>query len=614
MVSNFKQEGRYATFNSPLGKDVLNFVRLNATEGLSELFEFRVEVVSDDDNVDFDQLLGVNCTVSVAAVENEDEERYFDGVLTEARWTGKRDDAYTYELLLRPWFWLLSKVNNCKIFSGKTVDAIIENVFSDNGFSDYKLNLTEDYPVLDHCVQYRESAFAFTSRLMEKYGIFYYFEHEDGKHTLILCDSVSSLEPLPNHSERIPFIASETDEFAERDHINNWSAMRHFQTGKVELNDFDYLRPSADLKGKSEASENYKHSDLEVYDYPGQCIEMDGGEKINNGEKLAKVILEGNQAADHRFQAAGNVANLTPGYTFSLEDHPHGQQNRKYIVVRASHSVVDESYRSGSGGSAKRSYQGSYELQWNDRSYRPEIKTPKPFIRGPQTATVVGPKGEEIHVDEHGRVKVHFHWDRYLPYDETASCWIRVAQTSAGNGWGAIMIPRINHEVIVEFLEGDPDRPVIIGNLYNGENKVPYELPGNKTMSGFKSNSSKGGGGYNELVFEDKKGEELIRAHAEKDLDIKVKNNETRKVDIDQTIDIGNDVTEKIGNNMTIDVGSTVTITAGTKIELKVGVSKIVMDPTSITIESLNVMVKGQFTTVKGDGTLTLQGGMVNIN
>lgn len=607
-MSPMKQEGRFATIDSPLGKDVLHLAGFNAVEGVSELFEFRVDVICEDHSLDFNKLLGVHCTVTVESFEKPGQERYFDGVVTEARWLGMQDDAYLYELVLRPWFWLLDKTNDCQIFAEMTIEDIIRKVFSDHGFGDFRMNLSENYPTLEHCVQYRESAFAFVSRLMEKFGVFYYFQHEMGKHTLVLCDAVSSLEPLPNRPANVGYIPAESGEFPEADHLNKWSAERQFQTGKAEYNDFDYLRPSTDLRGRSEASENYERSDFELYDYPGEYTET------SDGEKLAKVALENRQAQDHRFRATGNVANVTPGYTFNLEDHPQSDQNRSYMVIRARHSIVDESYRSGDGGSSQSKYQGAYEFQFNDRPYRAEFKTPKPFVRGPQTATVVGPSGEEIHTDEHGRVKVHFHWDRYSPYDETASCWVRVGQVAAGKSWGAIMIPRIGHEVIVEFLEGNPDRPIIIGSVYNGEIKVPYDLPGNKTISGYKSNSSKGGGGYNELIFEDKKGEELVRGHAEKDLEFTIKNDETR--------DVGNDVTETIGNNMTVDVGSTVTFTAGTKIELKVGSNSIVIDQQGITIDGLVITVKGTatatvqspMTTVKGDGTLTLQGGMVLIN
>jgi type VI secretion system secreted protein VgrG len=590
MSAGLVQDQRIASLNTPLGKDVLALTGFEATEGLSELFEFRVDALSKDENIDFNKAIGHNCSVKFKSYKGA--ERVFNGVLVAAQWTGVKDVHYAYRLVFRPWLWLLSHTSDSKIHVKKTAPDIIKQVFSDAEFRDFRESLTASYPTIEYCVQYRESDLDFVCRLMEEFGIYYYFEHTSDKHTLVLADSKSSHKAVPGGT--VPYIALEERDRRDREHFYHWTSERKFQTGKVTLSDYDQLRPSAEMTSEAQASEGYNKANLEVYDYPGKYPR--GGpterKKTSDGDKFAKIRLEAAQARDHRRHAAGDAISLYPGGLVNLDKHPTGSENVQYLIVRASHSFATEAYRSGGGSDEV--YTGNYELLGSDRPFRAPLTTPKPIIHGPQTAKVVGQQGEEIDVDEHGRITVQFHWDR----DKKPSRRVRVAQVWSGKTWGGQHIPRIGQEVVVTFLEGDPDRPLVVGTVYNDEYRYPYKLPDNKTQSGLKSDSTKGGGGYNEIKYEDKKGSEKIEVHAQKDLDTVVENNETRK----------------IGANQTIDVENTISVTAGTKIVLKVGQSTITITETQVEVKSPTVKVNSMETDVKGNATITLLGGLVKIN
>jgi type VI secretion system secreted protein VgrG len=618
MSGGLSQDKRIAVLSTPLGRDVLVLARFEGSEGLSELFEYRIEALSEQENIDFDRAVGRNCSVKFSSYDGA--ERFFNGVLTEAQWLGVRGAYYAYRLVLRPWLWLLSNTADSKIYDKMTPPDIIKKVFSDGGFTDFQLKLTEGYPTLEYCVQYRQTDLAFVSRLMEQYGIYYFFEHSSDKHTLVLADSKSSHSPVPG-VDKIPYIPLTDSDRRKEEHLYQWASERRFRTGKVTLNEYDYKQPSARLLVEQKASERYNKADLEVYDYPGQY------EKRNDGEKLAKVRLEADQAQDHRRRASGDAVSLFPGGLTRLQDHPASSENVQHLVVRASHSYTAEHYRSGGSGSGE-PYFGNYEFLPSDRPYRAPLITPRPLVHGPHTAKVVGKEGEEIDVDELGRITVQFHWDR----DRKPSRRVRVAQMWSGKQWGWQVIPRIGQEVVVEFLEGDPDRPLVTGTVYNAEYKYPYELPSNKTQSGVKSDSTKGGGGYNEFMFEDKKEEEFVRLHAEKDYKVKVRNKETREIgdkfktpqgsaSRETTLRNGDDNLTVEKGDQNVDVAQTINITAGKKIELTVGSSKITMDPQSITLQAMQIKVTGTatvaieapMTDVTGTGILTLQGALVKI-
>ena len=633
MAGSLSQATRKARLKTPLGEDTLVLIELNATEELGRLFEFRIDALSTERDIDFDSCIGQACCVTFKSF---DIERNWNGILVEGQWLGPKNDNFAYRLVLRPWFWLLTRTTDCRIFENKNVTDIIKQVFSDRGFNDFENKTTESYPKIEYCVQYRETDFDFISRLMEEYGIYYFFEHSSDKHMLIMADSKSSLKTIPGLAT-LPFVALAGSDRRDEQNVVEWVAERSLQTGKVELKDYDYLKPNAKLLSDANGSAKYSKSKLEFYDYPGRYTEQ------SDGDRFAKIKLEAQQARDERRFARGNAAGLYPGGLSRLEKHLKPSENIEYVIVAATHRFRAEGYRSGSGSQTGEPYEGYFTLLPSDRAYRSLPTTPKSFVRGPQTAKVVGKSGEEIDVDEHGRIMVEFYWDR----KKMQSRRVRIAQIWSGKNWGGIFIPRIDQEVVVEFLEGDPDRPLVTGTVYNNNNKVPYTLPDNKTKGGWKTDSTKGHGGYNEIVFEDKKGSEDIGVHAQKDLDVVVLNSETRKIgenfmppmgspsrtttlvmgDDSLTVASGNqDVTiamnrtttigmmhsATVGLTQTTTVGTVDTLTVGACYTLTVGSSNITVTPAAILITSPTIVLtaSAEISLVAPDINLT---GLVTI-
>jgi type VI secretion system secreted protein VgrG len=607
--SPLRQDTRIGQLDTPLGKDVLALARFDGTEGISELLEYRIEALSEQAGINFDGAIGDHCTVTLESYGNK---RYFDGILVEAQWIGVRESFAAYRLVLRPWLWLLSRTAKCKIFEKKDVKEIITEVFRDYT-SDFKDTTTETYEKLEYTVQYRETDLAFVCRLMELWGIYYYFKHEKGKHTLYLADSKSH-EPIPG-VEKLLFTPNMDETHRDCEIISHWTAERRHRSGKVMLKAYDYLKPTADLTAQEQANSRYKHSKLELYDYPHKYV------KRSVGEKFAKVRLQSEQCLDDRRHAAGAAGSLNPGGLFTLERHPDDSQNKQYLVVRASHTFVTEHYRSGASAISDQAYYGNYEVQLADTPFRAPIVTPKALVDGPQTAVVVGKDGEEIDVDEHGRILVHFHWER----DGLKSRRVRVAQMWSYKQWGWQYIPRVGMEVIVVYEEGDPDYPLVIGTVYNGDNKHPYDPENHKTQSGMKSNSSKGGNGYNEWMIEDLKGEELIRMHAEKDHRVIIRNSEKTNIgeiflppkgspSRDTTIEKGDDnLTLQTGDqSITISLGKKTT-TALISQTLQVVASSVVITPASITITAPTINLTAM-TVINLTAPIINLNGIVNIN
>lgn len=611
MANSYRQDTRVGELKTPLGKDTLVLVRFDGVEGVSEPFEYRIEALSSRENIDFDGAIGKHCTLVMNTIDNR--KRYFDGILTEVQWMGIRDGGFLYRLVLRPWLWVLSQRRNSLIFHNKTAPEIISLIFGKHaGLANFdQAGLSKPYPQLEYTVQYRESDMAFVCRLMEHHGISYMFEHTDGAHKLILFDTVSGRDPIPGGQR--PYYPLTGQYRRDEEHFYHWIPERRLTTGKTTLNDYEFKTPSAQLLVERTGDAAYEHGKLESYDYPGKYV------KQQQGSTYVQSRLDMERASDGRFLASGDCIGCAPGMLVELAKHPTKELNKTYFALRCTHSFLAEAYSSGAIADSSETYQGNYEFLRADRSYAPPVVTEKPFVHGPQTAKVVGPKGEEIHCDEFGRILVRFHWDR----ENDNSMWCRVAQVWAGRNWGGVFIPRIGMEVVVEFLEGDPDQPLVVGCVYNGDNKPPFDLPGNKNINGWKSNSTIGGDGYNELVFDDTKTKEVIRAHAQRDLDTTVENDERRTIHHDRKTTIDNDETHKvgkdrktnIGKNDKLDVGDTLTIEAGKQITLKVGGSEIVIDGQSITVKALHVGTKGMVTAKhEAAATLTVKGGMVLIN
>lgn len=533
------QQARKIAVASPLGDDVLLFHRMRAVEEMGRLFEYELDLFSEEENINSADILGQNMTVRVELPNQET--RYFNGYVSRFVQAGRSEHFVRYRATLRPWLWFLTRTADCRIFQEQSVPDIIKQVFRDHGFTDFEQALSGTYRTWHYCVQYRESDFDFVSRLMEQEGIYYYFKHENGKHTLVFADDTGSHEAYPGY-EQIRYYPPTNEQRREEDHIYDWLITQEVQTGNYALNDFDFTRPNAALLARSTIQREHAGAAFEVYDYPGAY------QQSADGDEYAKKRIEELQANYERLEGAGNAAGIAVGYLFELSDYLREDQNREYLVTATQYQIETDEYLSDASGGSEPSISCQFQCISSQTHYRSQRITPKPVVQGPQTAIVVGKAGEEIWTDEFGRVKVHFHWDRYGKADETSSCWVRVAQVWAGKKWGTQYIPRIGQEVIVEFLEGDPDRPIITGRVYNGTNMPPYDLPAQATKSTIKSNSSKGGGGFNELRLEDKKGSEQIFMHAEKDHDLRVKNDAKTWVGHDQHNHVVNDQFEKIDN------------------------------------------------------------------
>ncbi len=485
---------RFVEIDTPLEPDTLLFHRLRATEELSRLSNYDLDLLSSDRAVKLDDVLGKSVTVKLEL--SEDKTRTFSGYVTRIAQVGMHGRYYAYRATVRPWLWFLTRTTNCRIFQDKSVPDILKEVFALHpAVADVKFELTESYSPWDYCVQYRETDFNFVSRLMEHEGMYYFFKHSEGRHTLVVADSYSA-HAVANGGE-IPFIDEEKLVRREREHVSDWSITHELQPGKYMLTDYDFEKPSVDLQVKSTIKREHAMAEYELYDYPGDYLER------GDGELYVRTRIEEVQAKFERVQGTTNARALATGYLFTLTSHPRDDQNTEYLVVSAEYELKSNEYESSDATGAD--YQCRFVALNSHQPFRPERITPKPIVQGPQTAITVGPPGEDIYTDKFGRVKVQFHWDRYGKKDDKSSCWIRVSQNWGGKGWGGMFIPHVKQEVIVQFLEGDPDNPLITGRVYNAENMPPVELPAGKTQSIIRDH------GGNEIKMEGNGGGQQIK-------------------------------------------------------------------------------------------------------
>ena len=520
MATTYTQDNTYLTVTTPLGADVLMLTSMHGEEGMSSLFYFDLEMVSTDAGLDFSQIVGKSVTVSLSL--DDSNARCINGVVTRFVQTGGNLNFATYHAEMRPWLWWLTLRTDSRIFQEKTTPDIIKAVFADLGFTDYRVATSATYTAREYCVQYQESAFDFISRLMEEDGIFYFFEHEDGKHTLVLADASSANAACPNLAKaRFHPASGSQNEF---DIVYRWSLEQQAVPKTFSTEDFNFETPSAELLAKKEGSAGR----MEVYEYPG------GYKAKGAGDGIAAIRLQELQHPALTMRGDSYCRAFVPGYKFALTGHFREDMNTDYVLRRVAHSATHEAYSN------------TFDAYPLSVPFRPPRITPRARVMGAQTATVVGKSGEEIWTDKYGRVKVQFHWDQQGKKDENSSCWVRVAHGWAGQGWGMMFLPRIGQEVIVSFLEGDPDRPIITGSVYNAEKTVPYALPGEQTKSTIMGYSSKGGGGNNEIRFEDKKDSEEVYVHAQKDMTIKAENDRKKDVLHDEINTIKNDRTTTI--------------------------------------------------------------------
>jgi type VI secretion system secreted protein VgrG len=561
-MSTKYQDNRSVKVTTPFGPNVLVFASMTGTEHLSRPFECTISLLSESGELDPDKILGKPLVVSLATTRQEPL-RYFHGLVSEFQQVGYEERMHQYRAVTRPWFWFLTRTADCRVFQNKSAPEIFKEVCQNAGFSDFELHLGT-HPQREYCVQYRESDFNFLSRLLEHEGIFYYFEHSDNKHVMVLSDDVGNCKAVAGYDSVPYYPSSATDALRERDHLQSWSFQKSFQPSRYAARDYDFERPSPIPAGTASISRSYESSAYEVYDFPAVADQVgsDGSQVTSDSvERIAKLRVQELQAAQMVARGSGDAAGLAAGHVFKLTGYPRSSLDIQYLITSTSIELNSQAYHAGSGTETEFSI--ALDAVDAREPYRPPRLTPKPMIHGTQTAVVVGPKSEEIYTDQFGRVKVQFPWDRYGKLDEQSSCFVRVGQLWAGKSWGGIHIPRIGQEVIVSFLEGDPDRPIIIGSVYNGTNKPPYPLPDNKTQSGIRSRSALEGTGdnFNELRFEDKKGAELLLLHAEKDQAIEVENDEQHSVGHDRTKSVKNNETTSIGKDRNETVGGKESIT-----------------------------------------------------
>jgi type VI secretion system secreted protein VgrG len=632
-MATYTQAKRLLTVSSPLGEDVLLLSSFTGREEISRLFQFQLELLSEKDTIAPADIVGRPLTWAVDHVDAEP--RYFHGYVSRFAAAGSAASGHRcYQAEVVPWLWFLTRSADCKIFQNKSADKIIQAIFDDLGFYDYKLVLIRPLRVREYCVQYRETAFNFVSRLMEEEGIFYFFRHEDGKHTLVLADGKTA------YTDRIEDEVEYFGGSLSPNHISAWQHQYEYRTGRWAQTDYNFETPGTNLVTSTTTLINLPDlATYEMFDYPGLYP------KIGDGKPLTSARMEEEEACYDVVTGASTCCTFAPAARFRLTRHECAAEKKAYLLTSVQHSAHDPSYQQN-GDTA--GYTNTFTCIPATVQFRAARVTPRPFVQGIQTAVVVGPQGQEIYTDKYGRIKVQFFWDRQGKRDENSSVWMRVAQLWAGKRWGAAFWPRIGQEVVVDFLEGDPDRPLITGSVYNAQQMPPYQLPANQTQSGIKTRSSKDGSdsNFNELRFEDKKGQEEIVIHAERNLNQSVENDETIVVFHNRSLTVGGgkdnsdpkkdgtlthtiegdvyfgiqkgDYTHEVQKGQTSWTSQKgvswqsqqqdVSIKAKTQIKLEVGSSSLLMK------EDGTIELKGVKITIDGSSNVTVQPAEITLN
>lgn len=519
------------TAHTPLPPQALRFRSLLGHEALSTLYEFKVELVADHASLDMKSLLGKPITLEIETQPMS--RRYLDGHVMRCELTGREANtprSYIYTATLRPWLWYLTQTTDCRIFQHKNVVDILQKVFARYGFPVEK-RLSDSYREWEYCVQYQESDFDFVSRLMEQEGIYYYFRHEMGQHSLVLADDMSSHDALPDYPV-LPYLPPDRVVLPEEEGITQWHSAEEIRIGSYAVDDYDFKKPKADLSQLLNSPLNEDHGDYQKYIWQAGYIDAE------QGDHYARVRLEEEQAEHARVQASSKVRGIAPGYLFTLKNCPRQAENREYLIVGAHYDFKESGYSTGSHDS---SYDTDFLVQPSALPYRARCSTPVPKATGPQTAVVVGPSGQEIWTDKYGRVKLQFRWDRYGKSNENSSCWVRVSDAWAGSTYGGIYIPRIGQEVVVDFLNGQLDRPLITGRIYNADQMPPFGLPTSATQTGFVTRSLPGGTPSNANIFrfEDRMGAEQVKLHAERNYDVSVEHDASNAVANKYLVQVG---------------------------------------------------------------------------
>lgn len=572
------QSGRLLEIETVLGPDVLLLVGLDGEERISRPYSVVATMLSADQNIRPDALIGSNAT---AWVRRGDGERApFNGFVR--RFTAGPVDAHglrEYRAELVPWLWFLTCTSDCRIFQDVSVPDLLEQVFADCGLTDYSMKgLTGSYPKLDYCVQYRESAFDFVCRWMEEVGLFYFFTHEAGKHTLVVADRNFQFQPAAEGE--VIFAGQDTARGGP--HVTRWQHAYEFRPGRYAQTDFNFETPSAGLLTRETSVLGIPRADaFEVYDYPGRYA------KTDHGQGLTRARIEEEEARYHTVEGDSGHASFRTGHRFTLTRHPIApEEGKAYVLFRVVHAARDTSHLANPAEPS--SYRNNFVALPADVRFRAARQTRCPVVQGPQTAMVVGPPGETIHTDKHGRVKLQFHWDRRGQRDDRSSCWVRVSQAWAGAGWGGVNIPHVGHEVVVSFLEGDPDRPLVTGRVYNAETAKAIGLPANKTQSAMRDHSG------NEILMEGKGGVQDVRITAVKDMNVTAAN------DYNETVKGGNRKIDVLAgtHTETIKGDTSITVTTGDYSETVKGGNR-----------KSDVLAGTHTETIKGDTSVTVTTG-----
>lgn len=622
---------------TPLGEDVLLLQRFDGSEALSEPFEFQLTMASEDDAVDPARLVGKRLTLwADRGDEDSDDGACWSGIVASfgrsgSRWfagAGEAQELTLYEAVLVPWFWQLKLVEDCRIFQQQSIPDIVDAILGELQLGQHEFRLSGKYPPIEYCVQYNESSFDFIARLLEDAGIHYYFRHDPHEPADKLVISDHQEKDYKGQVANLRYAANWAEQYEPV--VFELARRQGMRTGHLAMRDFDFTRPAQDMDaGVDTLLTVGANKSLQRFGYPGGYLDRDGG------DTRAKLAMEIEEAGHERLDGSATFLQIRPGMAFRLDDAPNAVLEPAWRTLRARHR--GENNLADDNGESY--YRNDFTVMPLERPWRPLRRTPRPRIRGPQTAIVTGPGGEEIYTDQYGRVKLHFFWDRHGSADDKSSCWVRVSQAWAGNGWGAFFLPRIGMEVIVDFIDGDPDHPLVCGCVYNGANATPYALPGEMTKSTLKTMSSKGGGGFNELRFEDKKGSEEIFLHAARDLqarvehdsveavggdrDISIAGNRKETVKGDQHhevkgarvsavdkddglsvkgnlsisanqdigIDAGGSAMHQAGMEFHVKAGTNLVLEAGVSISLKAGASSVVLGPAGVTIDGMLVQV-----------------------
>ncbi|MBY4767619.1 type VI secretion system Vgr family protein [Burkholderia ambifaria] len=617
------QSNRLFTIQTPMkGRSDLVLVDFHGTEGLSQNFEFHVRLASQDSNIELKKLIGQPVTITLQLTDAlaSSEERYFHGYV--ANFTHlDHDGSFTvYSAVIVPWLWMLSRSRDIRIFQEENTEAILSKVFREYGkIASFEFRLSKATKNRSYCTQYRETDLEFVERLMQEDGLFFFFEHAKDNHELIITDNSIAAKPISARSPVLQYTKGEAlDNLAV---ITSFQASRQLESTHVGLKTFDYKVPHARryVSGGTEVDQGDVPS-YEVYDYLGEH----GFPDSDRGEALTRFRTQALAAHSKIFIGTSTSRRLSPCLYFELDDHyDHGStkpEDRQFLLTTVTHSGTNN-YQAGEGAAT---YQCSFTCIRKKIPYRPAFTIERPSIIGPQTAVVVGPEGEEIYTDSLGRVKVQFHWDRRGKRDQGSSCWVRVGQPWAASGFGMIQIPRIGNEVVVIFLDGNPDRPLIISSVYNSANMPPWGLPANATQSGILTRSTKTGNvnTANAIRFEDKKGAEEVWLHAEKDQRIEVEHDEshwvgndrTKNIDHDETVHVKHDRTETVDNNETITIGVDRTEHVGNNETLTVGGNRVEtiegMQNLLIALASAEEVGLAKALVVGGAYTITVVGAM----